>query len=212
VSIALLGDREFRPERIFCIGRNYAAHARELGNEPPGDPVIFMKPASCLLPEGRSIRRPTHGRELQFEAELVLLLDPSREGAGWGDVAGLALGLDLTLRDVQRDLKSRGLPWELAKAFDGSAPLGRFALLAELGDPEAIEFRCEVDGVERQRGRVAEMIFAVPRLLAALSSAWALRSGDLVFTGTPHGVGPLRAGERIELTGTGMHPCGWTVD
>jgi 2-keto-4-pentenoate hydratase/2-oxohepta-3-ene-1,7-dioic acid hydratase in catechol pathway len=211
LSLARLAGREFRPERVFCIGRNYAEHTRELGNELPGNPVVFMKPASCLVPEGRTIRRPGHGEDLQFEAEIVLLLDPTRRGDGWIDVAGLALGLDLTLRDVQRDLKAAGLPWELAKAFDDSAPLGSFTPLDEIGDPTAIEFRCAVNGVERQHGRVADMIFPVPRLLAALSRAWTLRSGDLVFTGTPAGVGSLRSKDRVELSGTGLSPCSWTV-
>ena len=199
MSIARLEDREFRPERVFCIGRNYADHARELGNEPPAQPVVFLKPPSCILPPGRPVRVPRHGADLQHEAELVLLLDPQREGVGWGSVAGIALGLDLTLRDVQSELKSKGLPWELAKAFDGSAPLGSFTPIGELDAPDRLTFRCRVNGVERQRGWLADLIFPVPRLLDALERAWTLRSGDLIFTGTPAGVGPLRAGDQVEL-------------
>lgn len=205
-----LGDRQLRAERVFCVGRNYTEHARELGNEPPPAPVIFMKPATSILAPGRAIRAPEHGDDLHYEAELVLLLDPVGQG-GWDDVAGIAVGLDLTLRDVQRDLKSRGLPWELAKAFDGSAPLGPFTRLGEIGDREGVEFRCRINGQERQHGRIADMIFAVPRLIAALSRAWTLRTGDLVYTGTPAGVGPLRSGDRVELSGTGLVSCSWSV-
>jgi 2-keto-4-pentenoate hydratase/2-oxohepta-3-ene-1,7-dioic acid hydratase in catechol pathway len=212
MSLLRFEDQDFRPERVFCIGRNYSEHVREMGNEPAAGPAVFMKPASSLLPTGLPIRLPRHGVDLHHEVEIVLLLDPLHGGpASWDDVAGIALGLDLTLRDIQADLKARGLPWELAKSFEGSAPIGDFVARVGVGDPLEICFECRVNGEIRQSGRLGDMLFPVPRLLTALGQAWTLRSGDLVYTGTPAGVGPLQPGDRIELTGTGLASCAWDV-
>lgn len=201
--------------RIFCIGRNYAEHARELGDEPPGEPVVFMKPWTCLLPPGGQVRYPPHGRELHHEAELVV-----RVGRGGRDIPArqaldhldaVTLGLDLTLRDVQRDLKRQGLPWEKAKAFEGAAPLGQWVPLGAATEPGGIGFRCLVNGELRQRGHGGDMLFPVPELIAHLSGIWTLVPGDLVFTGTPAGVGPLVPGDRVVLESEAIGTFAWDV-
>ncbi len=194
--------------RIFCIGRNYAAHAAELGNAVPGEPVIFMKPPTAIVPAGADIALPRNRGAVHFETEAVLLV--GCDGANSvRDLAGIALGLDLTLRDEQAKLKAQGLPWELAKAFDGSAALGSFVRPPE--DFDAVEFECRVNGERRQHGRMREMLFPVPRIIDFLASRFALRKGDLVFTGTPEGVGPLAPGDVIEtrsaMTGTESWRC-----
>ena len=209
--ILTVGSRQYPAGRVFCIGRNYVEHVRELGNQTPSRPVIFMKPVQCLLPEGQPIRMPRHGAELHHEAELVLLLDPRGGEPGWQDVAGIGLGIDLTLRDVQDELKQRGLPWELAKAFEGSAPIGRFVSAAAVADPASIRFELSVNGSIRQRGDCSLMIFPVSAMLRGLSEAWVLRPGDLVFTGTPAGVGPLRCGDRVEVQAPAIGRAGWDV-
>lgn len=206
-----VADAWYEAGRVFCIGRNYAEHLQELGNEAPSRPVVFMKPAACLLPQGQLIRMPRHGSELHHEAELVLLLNPRGGEPGWSDVAGVSLGIDLTLRDVQADLKNRGLPWELAKAFEGSAPIGDFVPAAAIGDPGAITFTLSVGGEVRQHGNSGLMIFPIAAMLGALAEVWTLLPGDLVFTGTPAGVGPLRPGDRVEVAATVIGRFAWDV-
>ncbi len=189
--------------RIFCIGRNYSEHAKELGNEVPGSPVIFMKPWTCLVRPGWDVRMPKHGSDLHFETELVLEIGragrPESEADAAAYVGGLTVGFDLTLRDVQDRLKAQGKPWELAKAFDDSAPCGvvrRFA--PGTVDLDAVKFTGRVNGVLRQEGDSGQMIFPISRLLVELGRVWRLMPGDQVFTGTPAGVGPVSAGDEIE--------------
>lgn len=189
---------------VYAIGRNYTAHVRELGNALPAEPVVFLKAP-------RSVRG-LHGplafadEELHHEVELVVHIGvdvPRGADVGWEVVDALTLGLDLTRRPVQARLKERGLPWALSKSFEGSAVLGGFLGRDELGDPEALELALSVDGTERQRGRVADMTWSVPELLCFLARHAPLGPGDIVFTGTPAGVGPIArgAGFRMELTG-----------
>ena len=195
--------------RIFCIGRNYAAHAAELGNETPGEPVVFMKPPTAIVPPGERLVLPAHRGSVHHEAELVLLI--GRDGAqGVADIAGITLGLDLTLRDEQMQLKAKGLPWELAKAFDGSAPLGEFTAMPE--DLSSLEFECRVNGERRQHGHIGNMLFPPVRLLEFLASRFRLLRGDLVFTGTPAGVGPLSAGDRIEIGSPAIGDFYWQCE
>ena len=202
--------------RIYCIGRNYADHVAELSNPIPEAPLVFMKPATALLGQGETIELPPGETEVHLETELVVLI--GREGryaAGekldrW--IAGLALGLDLTLRDLQAVLKSKGHPWERAKGFDGSAPLGPLTPF----DPEIhplgnLRFQGYVNGECRQRGDTAEMLFPLPTLLENLSETWRLRPGDLVFTGTPAGVGPLVTGDRVEARSDCLQGASWRV-
>ena len=201
--------------RVFCLAKNYAAHAREMHSEAPAAPVVFMKPASSLVPPGTRIRFPGHGTELHHEVEIVL-----RIGVGGRQIStehalshidAVTVGLDLTLRDIQRDLKAAGLPWEVCKAFDQSAPVGEFLPITGPTDLDDIEFGCWVNGTVRQRGHTRNMIFPADVLVAHLSRIWTLEPGDLIVTGTPEGVGPLAAGDRIEVEASGIGEFTWEI-
>lgn len=202
------------PQRIFCVGRNYADHAKEMGNALPPEPVIFMKPVTSLVAEGAPLVLPGNVGSVHHEMELVLAI--GREGkdiapqAALGHLAGASLGLDLTLREVQARLKDSGSPWELAKAFDGSAAIGRFTPCSGSFDPQAVDMRCSVDGTLRQEANTRDMLFSVPAIVAFLSTRWRLLPGDLIYTGTPAGVGPLKAGERIEIASPQLGSFAWT--
>ena len=202
----------WEPRRVFCIGRNYPDHIREMGAVDDGECVVFLKPPTSLVPYGRVVQLPRGRGAVHHELELVVVL-----GAGGrevprdralGLVAGATLGLDLTLRDVQAGLKERRLPWELSKAFDGSAPLGRWVTIDGL-DLGAVELSCRVNGVLRQQGNTAQMLFPVERLIEIVSRTWELLPGDLIFTGTPSGVGPVVAGDELVGESPQLGPCAW---
>lgn len=177
----------FPVQRVFCIGRNYAAHAREMQAEVPAEPVVFMKPAQSLVAPG-PVALPRNRGAVHHELELVVALGSE------GPVAA-SLGLDLTLREEQTALKHAGLPWERAKAFEQSAPLAPFQAWP---GHAALLFEGRVNGELRQRGDTSNMLFSVSTLLDWLGRHWHLQSGDLIFTGTPEGVGPLLPGDRFE--------------
>lgn len=202
--------------RIFCIGKNYAEHVAELahlGHVPDGDCVVFMKPPSCIVEEGDPIVLPRGRGAIHHEAELVIELTGGGrdipESEALDCVAGMTLGLDLTLRELQTELKARGKPWELAKAFDGSAPLGMVRPYIE-HDLQDIVFSCHVNGVLRQQGHTAEMLFSVARQIHILSRTWALEPGDVLYTGTPKGVGPLVPGDEIVLSSPLLGEFRWS--
>jgi 2-keto-4-pentenoate hydratase/2-oxohepta-3-ene-1,7-dioic acid hydratase in catechol pathway len=202
--------------RIFCIGKNYADHIAELahlGHAADGDCVIFMKPASSIVEEGQPIPLPRGKGSIHHEAELVVMLtgggtDIPLEDA-LSQVAGITLGLDLTLRDLQTQLKQKGAPWEIAKGFDGAAPLGDFKPYLEQ-DLQDFEFTCHVNGELRQHGRTKDMLYTVERQISILSQTWALEPGDIIYTGTPKGVGPLVAGDHVVLQSPGIGRFEWT--
>ena len=210
-----LGSRIITAQRIFCIGKNYAEHVKELGGPAPGRPVVFMKPATSLVPPGEKIPIPAHGSHLHHEAEVVVLIGQSgkniSESAAPAHIAGLTLGLDLTLRDVQSDLKKKGWPWEIAKAFDHSAPLGTLTAFEEGLPLNNISFECRVNGTVRQTGNTGEMMFSIPNLINYLSGIWELQEGDLIYTGTPAGVGPLKSGDRVTLHSDRLGKFEWTL-
>ena len=202
------------PQRIFCVGRNYAEHAKELGNVMPAagaTPIIFMKPATSLV-KGGTLSLPKGVGAVHHEMELVVALgrggNDIAESAALGFVAGATLGLDLTLRDEQARLKQVGHPWELAKAFDDAAALGNFTPAAGL-DLQALEMLCTVNGQVRQHGNTRDMLFPVAAIIAFLSTRWRLLPGDLIYTGTPAGVGPLRPADRIEISSISLGTFGW---
>jgi len=184
---------------LFCVGQNYADHAREMGAEPaPTEPpVVFLKPEGARLAPPGPIRLPPGAGEVHHEAEVVV-----RVGAG-GVPDGVALGLDLTDRTRQARAKARGLPWAEAKGFRGAAPLGPFVPVLDPSRLEHLRFTLEVNGVVRQRGDTSRWIHPLPRLLAHLDAWFGLTAGDLVFTGTPAGVGPVCSGDvlRLDLDG-----------
>ncbi|GAB4365089.1 MAG: fumarylacetoacetate hydrolase family protein [Calditrichia bacterium] len=202
-------------QRVFCIGRNYVAHVEELRNELPESPVVFFKPSQCLVAVGEKIAYPPHGRELHYEGELVVLVGKSGRALSQTEardfVGGLSLGLDLTLRDVQDQLKAKGLPWEKAKCFEQSAPIGDFIPFHEAMDLTNISFTCRVNGELRQEGHSSKMIFPIERLIVELSKIWMLREGDLIYSGTPAGVGPLKKGDEITLHSDLIGSFSWEI-
>ncbi|MDF2690396.1 MAG: Fumarylacetoacetate hydrolase family protein [Gammaproteobacteria bacterium] len=201
--------------RIFCIGRNYAEHTKELGNAVPKQPVVFMKPYESIVLEGQPIIFPKHGKLLQHEVEVVVKIGQSGRAsdakAAKEMIGSLALGLDLTLRDVQNELKNQGLPWEKAKAFECSAPLGSFVDYSGKLDLANIEFECKVNNELRQKGNTGQMLFSIEQLIICLSSIWSLQAGDLIYTGTPSGVGAISPGDLLELSSPELGQASWKV-
>jgi 2-keto-4-pentenoate hydratase/2-oxohepta-3-ene-1,7-dioic acid hydratase in catechol pathway len=188
--------------KVVCVGRNYAEHARELNNPVPATPILFIKPNSAVVDLEGEFTLGGHGDSVHYEGELAILIgktltDASAEMAQ-DAIAGLGLALDLTLRSVQTVLKEKGLPWEIAKAFDGACPLSVFAPL-ENQDLAALEFWLEIDSVPKQHGQSAAMLTSITRLLAYMSTYFTLLPGDVVLTGTPAGVGELRAGNKLNF-------------
>jgi acylpyruvate hydrolase len=189
--------------KVICIGRNYRDHATELGNEAPTEPVFFIKPTTACLYPGQPILLKPHLGEIHHEVELVVMVDSYAkdvpENMALGLVASFTLGLDLTARTIQNELKAKGLPWEKAKAFDGSAVLGEVELpmtaSTDLGG-FAIELRR--NNVVVQQGRTRDMLFSVAKIISYVSRYVTLEPGDLFFTGTPAGVGPIAAGDTLE--------------
>ncbi len=189
--------------KILCIGRNYRQHAEELGNEVPDEPLFFMKPGSALLEGGGRIAYPPFSKELHFETELVLRMgrDGSNIDSERGEefIEGVGVGFDLTARDLQRSLKQKGAPWEKAKAWDRSAPVSEeFIPLSRIPDLSNLVFSCWKNGEEVQAGNSGEMIFPFHRTIAQISRFISLEKGDLIFTGTPSGVGPLQPNDHLE--------------
>lgn len=189
--------------KVVCVGRNYAEHAAELNNAVPDQPLLFIKPATAVVPLTDPIRLPEGQGAVHYEAELAVLIGkPLRhasESAIRDAVAGIGLALDLTLRDLQSELKAKGHPWERAKAFDGACPLSVFVPLHRGDDFGKLSFSLTIDGEIRQRGHTGNMITPVLTLIAYASETFSLRPGDVVLTGTPAGVGELHSGQRLEL-------------
>ncbi len=199
----------FPVHRIYCVGRNFADHAREMGASAPaskaerGQPTFFMKPADALVIGSDSIPYPSATQDLHHEVELVVALgqDAPAGVLGVEDAASLVLaygvGLDLTRRDLQAAAKAKGLPWDIAKGFDHSAPISELIPAGEVGALEALNLSLEVNGQVRQQSLLDQMIWNVPEILHELSKLFALRAGDLVFMGTPAGVAALQPGDRF---------------
>lgn len=209
-SLPVLGQAaRFPLRRVFCVGRNYAEHAREMGHDPAREPpFFFQKPADAVVESGAAIPYPPATADLHHEAELVVAIGRGGaeidEASALAHVFGYAAGNDLTRRDLQAEAKAAGRPWDMAKGFDRSAVIG--AILPGQAVP-AGAIRCLVDGALRQEGRLSDMIWPVPAILAALSRLVELRPGDLVMTGTPAGVGPIRRGETCVVEIDGLPPA-----
>ncbi|PYY32433.1 FAA hydrolase family protein [Curtobacterium sp. MCJR17_055] len=200
----------FPVRRVYCVGRNYAAHAREMGHDPDREPPFFFgKPADALVTDGADSPYPTLTARLEYEVELVVALGGGGRDVSVADALGLvwgyAVGIDLTRRDLQAEAKRLGRPWDLAKGFDHSAPIGTIVPAAGV-DPTSGAVTLHVDGDLRQSGDLAEQIWSVAETIAALSRSVALAPGDLLFTGTPEGVGPVARGSvlRGAVDGVGV--------
>ena len=195
-------DEQIEIGKIVCVGRNYAKHAEELGNEIPEFPLIFLKPASILISDNENIIKPIDSGELHYEVELVLLIGETIKDANETQaekaIAGYAVGLDMTLRDIQNELKKKGHPWTLAKVFDTSAVISDFVLKEnyQLKGNEKIELR--INDEVKQSSTLDFMLFNSIQIVAYLSSKFTLEKGDLIFTGTPEGVGAVNIGDEIK--------------
>jgi len=194
--------------KILCIGRNYAAHAAELNNPVPDEPVLFLKPADAACDLTKALVLPVGCGSVHHELEIAILIGEPLKNAPEGDVesaiAGVGLGLDLTLRDVQSGLKEKGLPWERAKSFDGACPLSPFISAEKIADLTAINFSLTRNGQIQQQGCSGDMLNPIIPLIAHMSRWFTINSGDVIMTGTPTGVGPLEAGDQLVLELDGL--------
>jgi fumarylpyruvate hydrolase len=210
VALPVEGDaRRFPVRRVFCVGRNYAAHAREMGHDPEREPPFFFtKPADALVPGGGPIPYPPATTDLHHEVELVVAL--GRGGANIPEaqaldhVFGYAVGIDLTRRDLQAEAKRLARPWDMAKAFDHSAPISPLRAAARIGHPEDNPIRLEVNGEVRQASTLAHHIWSVAETIACLSRLVELAPGDLIFMGTPEGVAAAQRGDRLDASIEGV--------
>jgi 2-keto-4-pentenoate hydratase/2-oxohepta-3-ene-1,7-dioic acid hydratase in catechol pathway len=188
--------------KIFCIGRNYVDHALELNNPVPKSPLIFMKPATALLTDGKPFYHPDFSDNIHHEIELVLKIRKNGKnivpGFGGDYYEEIGLGIDFTARDLQDKLKEKGQPWELAKAFDQSAVLGSFKPRSQWADLSDIDFSLRKNGEIVQRGSSKDLIFSFDILIEYISRYFTLQTGDLIYTGTPAGVGPVKVGDNLE--------------
>lgn len=215
-TVKVLGEAEFPVRRIYCVGRNYAAHAREMGGDPTREaPFFFMKPADAVLGDGSAMPYPPGTKNLHHEVELVVaLLSGGRDipvERALDCVFGYAVGLDMTRRDLQNEAKQQGRPWDMAKGFDLSAPIGAISPVALCGHLTAGKIGLTVDGALRQSGDLGDLIWSVPETIAYLSTLVALEAGDLIYTGTPDGVGPVVPGNRLVATIDGLETLTVTI-
>jgi fumarylpyruvate hydrolase len=201
-SVEIAGSRQrFPVHRIYCVGRNYADHVKEMGSDIKEPPVFFTKPADAIVASGVAVPYPPRTENFHYEVELVIAIGGSGRNIAAAQaldhVFGYAVGNDLTRRDLQGASKKKGQPWDTGKAFDASAPIGAIRP-ASLGHVKRGSISLKLNGETKQQSDIGEMIWSVPDIIAELSTLFALRAGDLIYTGTPAGVGPLKAGDKIE--------------
>lgn len=203
-SVAVAGsDDVFPVRRIYCVGRNYAEHAREMGSDPDRDPpFFFMKPNNTIIPDGADFPYPSQSSNVHYEMELVVAI-----GTGGKDIPqakandhifGYAAGLDMTRRDLQANMREAGRPWEIGKAFDDSAPCAEIHPAAKIGHPSTGAIWLKVNGETKQTADISDLIWNVPETIEYLSGLFELQPGDLIYTGTPAGVGPIVSGDVME--------------
>lgn len=210
------GALRFPVRRIFCVGRNYADHVREMGNDPRSEsPIFFTKPADAVVDSGAAIAYPLNTSNLHHEVEMVVAISKGgetiAESAALDHVWGYGVGVDLTRRDRQAEAKQAGAPWDAAKAFDQSAPLSALTPASVCGHLDAGRIWLSVNGALKQDADLSAMIWSAPEIIAALSRSWKLAAGDLVFTGTPAGVGPLAVGDRVECGIDGLSELAFSI-
>jgi 2-keto-4-pentenoate hydratase/2-oxohepta-3-ene-1,7-dioic acid hydratase in catechol pathway len=188
--------------KIICIGRNYSEHAKELKNEIPTEPVFFMKPDTALLKDGEPFYYPDITKDLHHEIEIVIKINKVgkhiEEQFAHKYYNEIGLGIDFTARDLQTECKVKGLPWEKAKAFDNSAPIGKFISKDKLGDLSAIDFELKINGESRQVGNTKDLLFNFDKIISYVSKFVTLKVGDLIYTGTPSGVGAVNIGDKLQ--------------
>ncbi len=188
--------------KIICIGRNYAEHAKELNNAIPTEPVFFMKPDTALLKDGEPFYYPDITKDLHHEIEIVIKINKVgkhiEEQFAYKYYDEIGLGIDFTARDLQAECKAKGLPWEKAKSFDNSAPIGKFISKDKLGDLSTIEFELKINGQSRQVGNTKDLLFSFDQIISYVSKYVTLKVGDLIYTGTPSGVGAVSIGDKLQ--------------
>lgn len=188
--------------KIICIGRNYAEHAKELNSEIPSEPVFFLKPDTALIKDNQPFYYPDFSKEIHHEVELVIKISkvgkniqPQFANKYYEEIG---IGIDFTARDLQAECKKKGLPWERAKAFDGSAPIGKFIDKKQFTDEKKISFSLTLNGNTVQKGNTKDLLFSFDKIIAYVSKYFTLKTGDLIYTGTPEGVGPVAIGDKLE--------------
>jgi len=215
ISLLSMSTRPFPVRRIYCVGFNYKDHLTEMGTTPTEKPVFFMKPADAILQNGETMPYPPGTSDLQHEVELVVAMNIGGRNIPPEKVNdmifGYAVGLDMTRRDMQRDFKAKGQPWEMAKAFDFSAPCSSITPEMYTGVVAKGKIQLKVNGQLRQNADLSDMIWGVPELISYLSELVEIVPGDLIFTGTPAGVGPVVKGDEIEATIAGLEPLIITI-
>jgi 2-keto-4-pentenoate hydratase/2-oxohepta-3-ene-1,7-dioic acid hydratase in catechol pathway len=188
--------------KIFAIGMNYLEHTKELNNPVPSEPVFFMKPDTAIIRNNKPFFYPDFSENLHYETEIVLKIN--RVGKNISErfahryYTEIGIGIDFTARDIQKKCREKGLPWEIAKAFDGSAPLGKFVPKEQLTNVHNLKFHLDINGVTVQSGNSHDMIFSFEKIIAHISKYITIKMGDLIFTGTPAGVGPVKIGDHLQ--------------
>lgn len=188
--------------KIFAIGRNYAEHIKELNNERPDEPVIFTKPDTAILKNNEPFYYPAFSKDVHHEVEILLKID--KEGKNIDEKFAskyykeIGIGIDFTARDLQQKAKEKGLPWDIAKGFNGAAPISEFIPIEQIKDLHNLNFSLKVNGEYRQQGNTSLMLFSFDYIIAYLSKFFTLKKGDIIFTGTPKGVGPVKIGDKLE--------------
>ena len=215
-SVAVAGGAAFPVRRIFCVGRNYAEHAREMGTDPDREPpFFFMKSADTVVASGSEIKYPTRTENLHHEVELVIAM-----GSGGSDISvdeaadhifGYAVGVDLTRRDLQQQMKENGRPWDIGKSFDQAAPVGEIQPSWNIGHPRKGKINLSVNGKTRQKADLKDMIWSIDEIIAELSTYYKLGAGDLIFTGTPSGVDALVRGDHVSSTVEGIESLEFSI-
>ncbi len=196
-----IGANTVTVSNIYCVATNYVAHAVEMGSAVSEAPLFFMKPTTAIVPPGQAIELPDWSQDVHHEVEVVVLIGrdgvdvPREEAISY--ISAYAIGLDVTARDVQGELKKAGRPWTLSKGFRGSAVLSDFIPAGRITDPADIDFSLEINGEIRQQGNTRRLVFGIAEIIAYLSRHFGLQAGDIIYTGTPEGVGPLRPGDRL---------------
>lgn len=216
-AVAIAGSEDLMPvRRIFCVGRNYAAHAREMGKDPDREPPFFFtKPADAVVLDGETVAYPPETKNFHYEAELVVAIGKAGRNISEDDalshVWGYAIGNDLTRRDLQLAARDKGRPWDFGKAFDRSAVIGPVHPVSEVGHLDSGAIGLSVNGEVKQDADLTELIWSIPEIISILSHSIALQPGDLIMTGTPAGVGPLQVGDRCTVSIAGLGEISTTI-
>jgi 2-keto-4-pentenoate hydratase/2-oxohepta-3-ene-1,7-dioic acid hydratase in catechol pathway len=208
-EVTLSPSKKFYVGKILCLGQNYADHAKEMGSQAPSSPVVFLKPPSAIISNGEDIVLPEMSKNVHHEVELTVLIGRRVKNISHQEafdaIAGYGIGLDMTMRDVQGAARKAGNPWSIAKGFDTSAALSPFVPSSDVPDPHNLDIFLKVNGVQRQRSKTSKMIYKIDFIVSYLSSVFTLDEGDVIYTGTPEGVGQVVAGDVIdaEIPGVG---------